>query len=97
MNIQRCVGMLRATPEITKRVAEFTTPWFEVIAKTVSGFDQPYYAIKTEDYVTVLAVTGAGEAPLIRQYRPVVEDFTLELPSVHVEPNESPLDATLRD
>jgi len=43
-----------------------------------------------QDYVSVLALTTGREWLLVRQYRPAIERNTLELPSGHVEPNESP-------
>ena len=82
-------------PKITKRSTEFNTPWFPVIAKTVEGMpgntgNAPYYAIKPEDYVSILAISNDQKVILVRQYRPAIEDYSLELPSGHVEANEKP-------
>jgi ADP-ribose pyrophosphatase len=73
----------------------FTTPWFDVIAKTLDGHSSPHYAVMPHDYVTVLASDVNGDFLLVRQYRPVIEDYTLELPSGLVDSGESP-DATAR-
>lgn len=92
---------MKTMPEISERITRFSTPWFEVIAKTIKGVtnigNQPYYTIRSKDYVTILAFTFTEEVVLVQQYRPVVEDFTLELPSGHVEPGEAPLDAASRE
>jgi 8-oxo-dGTP pyrophosphatase MutT (NUDIX family) len=42
----------------------------------------------TSDYVVVLAVTPDGRIPLVRQYRPAVEDFTLEFPAGIIDAGE---------
>lgn len=85
--------------EITASRTVHRTPWFEVIAKDIRGRESegPYYALRMSDYVTVLAVTPDHRVVLVRQYRPAVERQTLELPSGHVEPGESPLECGLRE
>ena len=42
------------------------------------------------DYVTFLALTNNNEILFVKQYRPVLEKYTLELPSGHVEPGQTP-------
>lgn len=78
--------------QIIDRKEVFATPWFNVVAKSVAGGDPaaPYYVLDLDDYVSVVAVTENEEILLVRQYRPVVEGYTLELPSGHVEVGESP-------
>jgi ADP-ribose pyrophosphatase len=82
---------------ITKREAVLTTPYFRLIAKTLDEGGDPYYSVQTHDYVSVLAVTPAGDIPLVRQYRPAVESDSLELPSGHVDPGETPEQAAARE
>ena len=89
-------------PTITSEKKVFETPWFYVIAKTISGMsgpsgDKPYYAIKPEDYVSTIAVNTDGRFVLVRQYRPAVEVHTIELPSGHVSPGEDPENAAKRE
>ncbi len=86
-------------PDITARRSVFSTSWFDVVAKTVEPCDSsaPYYSLRCLDYVSVLAVTKDGKVLLVRQYRPAVERYTLELPSGHVENGESPEDAARRE
>ena len=40
---------------------------------------EDYHSLRQSDYVSVLAVTDDGRVPLVRQYRPALEKFTLEL------------------
>lgn len=75
----------------------FSTPWFEVIAKTVVDNPDPFYSLQLPDYAVVVAVTTTQEVLLVRQYRPAVERYTLELPSGHVEAGEDPLDTARRE
>lgn len=74
----------------------FTTPWFSVISRDLRG-GEPYYMLRLSDYVSVIAVTTDDRLVLVRQYRPVVERETLELPSGHVEDGESPEEAARRE
>lgn len=85
-------------PQIEKREIAFATRYFRIVAKTLRGTGgDPYYSILTDDYVCVLAVTDTGAIPLVRQYRPAVEAATLELPSGHVDPGETPEEAASRE
>jgi ADP-ribose diphosphatase len=77
-------------------VTVFETPWFQVVARDQPPAD-PYYFLRLPDYVSVVALTPAREIVLVRQFRPVVERQTLELPSGHVDRQESPEDAARRE
>ena len=77
-------------PKITDRAVAFSTPWFDVLAKHVDGDQVPHYTVKPPDYVTVVASDLDGRMLLVRQYRPVVEGYTIELPSGLVDPGETP-------
>jgi 8-oxo-dGTP pyrophosphatase MutT (NUDIX family) len=56
-----------------------------VVKKTVhlQGVKQAdhFYSILQPDYVNVLAITRDGLTPIVRQFRPAVEDYTWELPA----------------
>ncbi len=82
---------------IIDRAVAFVTPWFKVIAKKIATDKQPSYSLEMLDYVSVVAVTAEDQIVLVRQYRPVVERFTLELPSGHVEAQETPEQAAQRE
>lgn len=59
--------------------------------------DALHYSVATQDYVGVFAVTRNGTFPLVRQFRPALEQVTLELPSGHVDPGETPEKAAARE
>lgn len=82
---------------VTHRQTAFSTRWFNIVAKTIEGQTDPHYSLETLDYVSILATTTAGEVLLVKQYRPVVEGVTLELPSGHVERGETPDQAARRE
>lgn len=86
---------------IVGRRTLYTSPWCAVRAKDVVVPGEPgvqtFLSVKPADYVTVVAVTRDGHLPLVRQYRPVVESYTVELPSGLVEAGERPEDAARRE
>ena len=88
-------------PRILNIQRNLSIPWFEQIRKTVlldgDSVPQDFYSIKPPDYVTILAQTVNEEVIILRQYRPVVEGYTLELPSGHVEKGETPRQAVIRE
>jgi ADP-ribose diphosphatase len=82
----------RAPARVTRRIVEYACPWFEVERKDVvvaGRGEEPYFSVKTEEYLAVLAVTQDGQVPFVRIYRPAVESICLELPSGRVEPGET--------
>jgi ADP-ribose pyrophosphatase len=75
----------------------YSTPWFDLVAKTMRPGEAPYYSLRLPDYVGILALTEDRRVILVRQYRPAVEEFTVELPAGLVDPGESPVDAARRE
>ena len=75
----------------------FATRWFQVVAKTVDAEEEPYYSLRLPDYAAVIALTEEQRVVLVRQYRPAVERYTLELPSGLVDPGESPAETAGRE
>ena len=75
----------------------FSTPWFDVVAKTMRPEEEPYYSLRLPEYVAVIALTEDDEVLLVRQYRPAVEQYTLELPSGLVDPGETPAETGRRE
>ena len=84
-------------PEIQSCPIVYRNDWFQVQRREGRGFDQPYYVVAAADYVTVLPVTTEGTAFFVRQYRPAVDAFSLELPSGHIDPGETPEQAATRE
>lgn len=75
----------------------FATPWFEILAKTMRPLDEPYYSLRLPDYAAVVAITEDQRVLLVRQYRPAVERYTLELPSGLVDAGEAPAETAGRE
>ncbi len=75
----------------------FATPWFEILAKTMKPDEAPYYSLRLPDYSAIVAITGDQRIVAVRQYRPAVERYTIELPSGLVDPGESPAEAASRE
>jgi ADP-ribose pyrophosphatase len=76
---------------------EFSTRWFQLVSRRDGTDPAPYFSLRMQDYVCVVALTPAKEIVLVRQYRPAVERVTLELPSGHVEKNETPAESASRE
>ncbi len=83
--------------DICGRSSVFKTPWFELIGKKIGDDAALHYSISTQDYVSIFAVTNSGAFPLVRQFRPAVEQVTLELPCGHVDEGETPAQAAARE
>jgi 8-oxo-dGTP pyrophosphatase MutT (NUDIX family) len=75
----------------------YSTPWFDVLGKTIKPEEAPYYSLRLPDYACVLALTEDQRVLLVRQYRPAIETSTLELPSGIIDPGETPAQAALRE
>jgi ADP-ribose pyrophosphatase len=80
-----------------KTEVAFATPWFQILAKTMTPDEAPYYSLRLPDYSAIVAITGDQRILAVRQYRPAVERYTIELPSGLVDPGESPAEAAGRE
>ncbi len=93
--------MVRDLPQILKVERTKVSPWLEVIARDVrfsrEAAAETHYAIAQPDYVTVLAMTPEQQILLVRQYRPAIERFSLELPAGMVDPGEDPKETAVRE
>src|ERR1700742_552650 len=71
-------------PRIVGRNTSKISPWVDLIAREVEFAPddeiQVYHSVKTSDHVQILAITPDGKIPLVSQYRPALEAFTVELP-----------------
>jgi len=77
------------------------SPWVELIAREVEFAEservQTYHALGQRDYVVIVAVTPDGHIPIVRQYRPAIEAFTLELPAGFIDADEHPAETCRRE
>lgn len=88
-------------PKITTKRVVHESPWMKFEEKEVlftqNATAQKYHCVQQNDYVGVLARTEDGYFPLVRQYRPAVETFTLEFPAGTVDVGETPRQAACRE
>jgi ADP-ribose pyrophosphatase len=96
------VGRNHVTPRVLSRQVEYSCEWLDVVAKDVDlgpprGRERFWAVRAASEYTAVLAVTEDGRVPLVRQFRPAVEELVLELPSGSVDPGETPEDAVRRE
>ena len=75
----------------------FVTPWFQILAKTMKEGEAPYYSLRLPDYSAIVAITEDRQILAVRQYRPAVERYTVELPSGIVDPGERPGETARRE
>ncbi len=79
----------------------FRTEWFSVERERFEDIEslkgKPYYRISSPDGVIVLALTEANEIVLVRQFRPALREYTLELPSGYVDASETPEQGAVRE
>ena len=77
---------------------EFSTKWFDLLSKKIVGSESPYYVIKGSDCVLVVArEKKSGKFLLVRQFRPTIEQETIEFPAGHIDPGETPEEAVRRE
>lgn len=75
----------------------FSSPWFQLVARTQRGSNLPYYVVQAPDCVCVVALTGESKVLLVQQHRITINEMTIELPSGHIEKNELPEKAAYRE
>ena len=78
----------------------FTTPFFDIeagIESILGTTAEPYYRMTGSDSVICCAMTVRGEFVMVKQYRPNIERFTLELPAGGISNDENPVDAARRE
>jgi 8-oxo-dGTP pyrophosphatase MutT (NUDIX family) len=93
--------MTKEWPRILKRTTSRLSPWVELVARDVEfsrgAQAEVYHSVSTADYVNVVALTRDGRIPIVRQYRPAIERFTLEIPAGLIDPGEQPAAAASRE
>ncbi len=79
-------------PQIISRDRSVLSPWVTLetisVARDASTVDV-YHAFRQPDYVQVFTMTAHGAFVLVRQYRPVIERWTIEFPGGLRDPGES--------
>lgn len=90
-----------AESRILNKEVQTLTSWAKLVTRLVEvpgdGPLQKYHSFALDDYVNVLAVTPDGEIPLVRQYRPALEGYSLELPGGLPDKGEDPKTTAIRE
>lgn len=66
------------------------TPWLSVVEKRAPDGGAGQIIIDCPDFVVVLATDAEGQLLLVRQFRPAIDQETLELPAGMVDPGYTP-------
>lgn len=76
-------------------------PWLEVFKETIELPDgrlvDDFYSVEMQDFVVVVAVTGAGDVVVESLYRHGPATVTWSLPAGYIHLGESPLEAAIRE
>ncbi|MFC1606555.1 NUDIX hydrolase [Candidatus Latescibacterota bacterium] len=79
----------------------FETDWFSVEQENFDHIESlqgmPFYRIVQPDGVIILAFTDYNEIVLIQQFRPALNNYTVELPSGDKHTSEKPHEAAARE
>lgn len=88
-------------PKIVSRRITRVSPWMEIIEREVEFAPgspvELYHAVGQQDYIAIVAVTPGGRIPIVRQFRPALEQFTWELPAGLVDKGETAADCCRRE
>ena len=80
-------------PKIRTRRTMHVSPWMDIIEREVefapNATVELYHAVGQQDYIAIVALTPDGRIPIVRQYRPALEQFTWELPAGLVDVGEA--------
>jgi ADP-ribose pyrophosphatase len=86
-------------PKIIDRRQTKLSKWVTVIERDILFPDcdkhETYHSVKPFDYVSILALTSDQRIPLVKQYRPILEKESLELPGGLVDSSKSPEETAL--
>lgn len=93
--------MTEAAPVVLSRTETRLSAWSTVVARSLvmpgKSAAEDYHSLRQADYVSLLAVCEDGRIPLVRQYRPALERYTLELPGGLRDGDEPPAHTALRE
>jgi ADP-ribose pyrophosphatase len=88
-------------PKIRNRRTTRVSPWMEIIEREVEfapgASAELYHAVGQQDYIAIVAMTPDDRIPIVRQYRPALEQFTWELPAGLVDAGEVAADTCKRE
>ena len=77
----------------------YSTPFFDLEKGLVPNYPdtQPYYRLTGFDSVICCAMTMKGEFVMVKQFRPNIDEYSLEFPAGGLLKNEKPIEAAKRE
>ena len=79
------------------RILTKLNSWVSLTKMEIAGFEEPFYYFGLDDYVSIIVVNEMDEIAFVKQFRPTLNMFTLELPGGIIEKGDSPLRAARRE
>jgi ADP-ribose pyrophosphatase len=93
--------MAEEWPKIKTRRTTTISPWMAIIEREVEfasgAAAELYHSVGQQDYIAIVAHTPDGKIPIVRQYRPALEQFTWELPAGLAEKGEAAAETCKRE
>ena len=93
--------MTEEWPKVIARRTTTISPWIAIIEREVEfaagAPPELYHAVGQQDYIAIVARTPDGKIPIVRQYRPALEQFTWELPAGLVDAGEAAAETCKRE
>jgi len=86
--------------KIIKSEYEVLSPWVTLVTHSLDKGDSishNFHSLCQSDYVSVFTLTSEGNVLLVKQFRPAINGYTLELPGGLIDPSEQPLTAAIRE
>jgi 8-oxo-dGTP pyrophosphatase MutT (NUDIX family) len=97
LSIQQQDGSAR----VLNRTASTISPWvrLETVEAIVPGSSKTeiYHGLAQPDYVNVMCLHAGGDIVLVRQYRPIIDRWTVEFPGGLRDGDEAPAVAAARE
>lgn len=79
---------------LVKKKIKKISKWVSITERTVlldhAKGPEVFHSFNLADYVSVVAVDKKGRIPLVRQYRPALDSYTIELPGGLMDINDTP-------
>jgi hypothetical protein len=78
------------TSTLSRPLSLWVTLQERTLVRTPGQTPKVHYSLAQADYVTLLAVTGDGRVPTVRQFRQAIRGVSVELPGGMANSDEAP-------
>lgn len=86
---------------MSKKKTVFETEWFSIESEDFDDLPalagKPFYRMNIPDSAVMLAQNSKHQIVFVRQFRPAVNQFVVELPAGVIDPGENPKEAAMRE